>query len=152
MLLPRSCVLAATVISHGELWATLLAPTVSPELPAEVETKTPACGRVEEGELVGVTMEVRGAGDRVVDHVDAVGDSVVDRGHDAVGAAGRADPSAFSHSTLYMAMRAAGAMPEVVPTATPLIMAGDAVVAGGRAGGVRAVAVVVTRASRTPQG
>ena len=39
---PRSWVLAATVIFHGALCATLLVPTVSPLLPAEVETKTPA--------------------------------------------------------------------------------------------------------------
>src|SRR5581483_9139006 len=39
--LPRSCVLAATVISHGPLCATLDSPMVSPELPAEAETKMP---------------------------------------------------------------------------------------------------------------
>jgi hypothetical protein len=36
----REKVLAATVVSHGELWFTVLA--VGPELPAEAETKMPA--------------------------------------------------------------------------------------------------------------
>src|SRR6478735_1122056 len=53
---PRSWVLAATVIVHGELCATLEAPTVSPLLPAEVETKTPASAAPRKASSSAVTM------------------------------------------------------------------------------------------------
>ena len=52
----RSWVLAATVIVHGALWATLLVPTVSPELPAEVEMNTPAAAALKNATSSGVTM------------------------------------------------------------------------------------------------
>src|SRR5215207_1699658 len=53
--LPRSCVLAATVVSHGLLCATLPGPLVSPELPAEAATKTPAAAALRNAISVGST-------------------------------------------------------------------------------------------------
>ena len=53
----RSCVLAATVVSHGELCATVEAP--GPLLPAEVATKTPAAAALRNASSTGSTTKVR---------------------------------------------------------------------------------------------
>ena len=74
----RSWVLAATVVIHGRLCATVLAP--GPLLPAEAATNTPAAAALKNASSTGSTMESGEPRDRVVDDVDAVGDRVVDRG------------------------------------------------------------------------
>ena len=51
-------VLAATVIVHGELCATEDAPTTSPLLPAEVETKMPASAALRKASSSAVTTYV----------------------------------------------------------------------------------------------
>ena len=55
LLTALGAVLAATVISHGELCATDDSPTVSPELPADAETKTPASAALKNAISSGVT-------------------------------------------------------------------------------------------------
>ena len=49
--------LAATVVSHGELWATVLA--AGPLLPAEVAAKTPASAENRNASSTGSTTNVR---------------------------------------------------------------------------------------------
>ena len=87
-----------------------------PSLPAEVATNTPASRGEEERDLDGVEVVRPGAADREVDHVDAVGDGLVDR-CDAVRVGATAVAGASSQQTLYAAMRARGAMPLILPKA-----------------------------------
>ena len=83
----RSWVLAATVVSHGLLCATVLAP--GPAVAGRGGDEDARLGGAEERELDRVDEAVQAAGDRVVDDVHAVGGRVLDRLHAVgVGAAG----------------------------------------------------------------
>ena len=98
-----------------------------------------------EVDLDRVDDERQRSGERQVDDVDAVGHGRVDGGGDVGGGRrSRCRPAGASRSCR-SASRAAGAMPEAVPRLRPLIDRVRAVVAGGGARGVRAVAVAVAR-------
>ena len=82
---PRSWVLAATVVTHGALWCDACSRPGRRRYRPTAATKTPAAAALKNGMSVGRTIDVGRTRDRVVDHVDTVGDGFVDRGHEVGG-------------------------------------------------------------------
>ena len=74
-------VLAATVVSQGDVLSSVAAP--GPLLPAEAATKMPAEAADRKASSTGSSSGRPRAADRVVDHVDAVADGGVDSGDES---------------------------------------------------------------------
>ena len=116
-----------------------------PLLPAEADTNTPRPVGQQEGDLDGVgDGALAGAADGVVDDVDAVGDSVVDR-RDAVGVEATVCGDAWLAGPADLVRRDLGARSHARALAEVVAVDADvgAVVAGCGRGGVRPVALSV---------